>query len=70
MKLHKHLGVIQALDETVLKEVLSMSALQHKVLGYLAPNIAVLEREDAVEATRVLKESNIHPRVIGLRNRS
>lgn len=64
MKVHKHIGVIEAADEITLKEALALAAVQHEVLAFLAPNVAILERESARKVAASLRESGLHPRVV------
>ncbi len=64
MKAHKHIGIVKAADELTLKEALTLAAVQHEVLAYLAPNIAVLERETARKLADALREQDMHPKVI------
>lgn len=64
MKIHKHIGVIEAVDEATLSEALALAALQHEVLEFLAPNIAVLEREHARKIASALRDIGMHPKVV------
>lgn len=64
MKVHKHIGVIEATDELTLQEALAIAALQHEVLVFLAPNIAVLERESAQKLAQTLVGNEMHPKVV------
>ena len=61
MKYHLHVGVIETDDEATLDEVLAVCSAP--LLARPAPNIAVLEREDAKEVLRVLEERGLHPKV-------
>jgi len=64
MKIHTHVGVIEAADELTLKEALATAAVQHEVLVYLAPNVAVLECEHARKVAAALREHDLHPKVV------
>lgn len=64
MKIHAHIGVVEAADELTLKEALAMAAVQHEVLAFLAPNVAVLETEHARKVAIALKEHDLHPKVM------
>lgn len=64
MKVHKHIGVIEAVDEVTLKEALALAAMQHEVLAFIAPNVAVMEREHARKVAQALRQADMHPRVI------
>lgn len=63
MKFHLHVGVIETSDEETLNEVLAITKLAPRVLVKLAPNVAVLEREDAQEALDELQRRGLHPKV-------
>lgn len=65
MKIHRHIGVIEAADEATLKEALALAAVQHEVLSWLAPNACVLEREAAGKVAQALRDQQLHPRVVG-----
>lgn len=64
MKVHQHIGVLEAADELVLREALALAAMQHQVLVWLAPNIVVLERDAAQQVAAAMKRSDLHPKVI------
>ena len=64
MKVHKHIGVIEAADEHTLQEALAVAAVQHEVLYFLAPNIAVLERETAQKIAQAMANAQLHPKVV------
>jgi len=64
MKVHKHIGVIEAADEMTLREALTVAAVQHEVLAFLAPNVAVLECDAARKVAASLRENGLHPRVV------
>ncbi len=64
MKIHQHVGVIEAADEMILREALVLADVQHAVLVWLAPNIAVLEREAAQAVAIAMRKSDLHPKVI------
>lgn len=63
MKFHLHVGVIETSDEATLTEVLAITKLEARVLLKLAPNVAILEREDAQEALEELQRRGLHPKV-------
>ncbi len=63
MKFHYHVGVIETSDEATMNEVLAITRLEPRVLVRLAPNVAVLEREDAQTALEELEKRGLHPRV-------
>lgn len=64
MKVHIHVGIVEAADELTLKEALAAAALQHEVLHYLAPNVAVMERVTAKKLAETLRELDMHPKVL------
>ncbi|MCK6440576.1 MAG: hypothetical protein L6Q71_10320 [Planctomycetes bacterium] len=64
MKVHKHVGVIEAADRQTLEEALAIAAAQHEVLCFLAPNVAVLERETARKVAGALTGAGMHPKVV------
>jgi hypothetical protein len=64
MKLHLHVGVIETIDESTLEEVLAVAQCRERVLARLAPNVAVLEREDAEAAIAALEGIGLHPKVM------
>lgn len=64
MKVHKHIGVVEASDELTLNEILAIAAAQHEVLAFLAPNIALMEREAATKVAQALMSHDMHPKVI------
>ena len=64
MKIHRHIGIIEASDEIALKEALTLAAVQHEVLAYLAPNVAVLEQKAARAVADELKRHDMHPKVV------
>ena len=64
MKVHKHIGIIEAADEMVLREALVLAGVPSAVLVWLAPNIAVLEREAAQAVAVAMRKSDLHPKVI------
>lgn len=63
MKFHLHVGVIETSDEATLNEVLAVTKLEARVLLKLAPNVAIMEREDAQEALDELQRRGLHPKV-------
>ncbi len=63
MKFHLHVGVIETSDEATLNEVLAITKLEPRVLLRLAPNVAIMEREDAQEALDELQRRGLHPKV-------
>ncbi len=64
MKVHKHIGVVEAVDEMTLKEALAAAAVQHEVLEFVAPNVAILERETAQKLADALRKQDMHPKVV------
>lgn len=64
MRIHRHIGVIEAADEATLKEALALAAVQHEVLAWLSPSACVLERDAARKVAQALRDQDLHPRVI------
>jgi hypothetical protein len=64
MKLHLHVGVIEAADAETLDQVLLLAECAGRVLARLSPTLAVLEREDAELLALVLNERGLHPMVM------
>ncbi len=64
MKFHHHVGVIEAENEQALLEALTIARVQFRVLAKLAPNVAVLEREDAALVIDALQKLGLHPKVM------
>ncbi|MCA8910163.1 MAG: hypothetical protein KDB82_00540 [Planctomycetes bacterium] len=64
MKFHLHVGVIETVDETTLNEVLAVADCTERVLARLAPNLAVLEREDCEKVITALEGNGLHPKVM------
>ncbi|MCA8945755.1 MAG: hypothetical protein KDB29_05985 [Planctomycetes bacterium] len=64
MKFHLHVGVVETIDETTLDEVLAVAGCTDRVLAKLAPNLAVLEREDCEKVLTALETSGLHPKVM------
>jgi len=63
VKFHLHVGVIEAESEQSLQEALVIARCEARVLARLAPNVAVLEREDAQLLIDALEERGLHPKV-------
>ncbi|GIK53641.1 hypothetical protein EDM80_01910 [bacterium] len=63
MKFHLHVGVIETSDEATLEELLAVTRLGPRVLARVAPNVAILEREDAQSALEELEKRGLHPKV-------
>jgi hypothetical protein len=64
MKLHLHVGVVETIDELTLNEALAVAGCAERVLARLAPNLAVLEREDAEKIVGALEGIGLHPKVM------
>ncbi len=64
MRIHRHVGVVEAADPETLKEALALAALQNEVLHWLGPSTVVLEREAARRLADALRDQDLHPRVI------
>jgi hypothetical protein len=64
MKLHLHVGVIECVDEATLEQALAVAGVEARVLARPAPNVAVLEQDDADELLRVLEDKGLHPKVM------
>jgi hypothetical protein len=64
MKFHLHVGVVETVDESTLDEVLAVSGCVERVLARLAPNLAVLEREDCEKVISALENNGLHPKVM------
>jgi hypothetical protein len=64
MKLHLHVGVVETIDEATLNEALAVAACTERVLARLAPNLAVLECEDAEKVIASLEGIGLHPKVM------
>jgi hypothetical protein len=64
MRIHRHVGVVEAADEETLKEALALAALQNEVLHWLSPTSIVLERDAARRLADALRTQDLHPRVI------
>jgi len=64
MKLHLHVGVVETIDETTLEEALAIASCAERVLARLAPNLAILEREDAERVIEALETAGLHPKVM------
>lgn len=64
MKMHLHVGVVETVDESTLDEVLAVAQCTERVLARLAPNLAVLEREDAEKVIAALDANGLHPKVM------
>jgi hypothetical protein len=64
MKLHLHVGVVETIDEATLNEALAVAACTERVLARLAPNLAVLECEDAEKVITSLEGIGLHPKVM------
>ncbi len=63
MKFHLHVGVIECEDQDTLEQALAAAGLTGKVLARPAPNVAVLEREDAGSLVTSLNDRGLHPKV-------
>lgn len=63
MKFHLHVGVVETIDEATLDQALAVAKLEQHVLVRLAPNLAVLETEDAEKLIETLEASGLHPKV-------
>jgi hypothetical protein len=63
LKFHHHVGVIEAESEESLAEALAIARCEGRVLAKLAPNVAVLEPEDAQKVIAALEERGLHPKV-------
>lgn len=64
MKLHLHVGVVETIDESTLDEALAVAQCTGRVLARLAPNLAVLESEDAEKVIASLEGIGLHPKVM------
>ncbi|MCC6574500.1 MAG: hypothetical protein IT462_11990 [Planctomycetes bacterium] len=64
MKFHAHVGVVETRDEQTLNEVLVIAKMEGKLLARLAPNLAVLEVDDAREVLETLEKLGKHPKVM------
>jgi hypothetical protein len=64
MKLHLHVGVVETVDESTLNEALVVAGCTGRVLARLAPNLAVLETEDAEKLVAALEGIGLHPKVM------
>ncbi|MCB9893790.1 MAG: hypothetical protein H6839_05055 [Planctomycetes bacterium] len=64
MKLHLHVGVVETIDEITLNEALAVAQCAERVLVRLAPNLAVLECEDAEKVVSALEANGLHPKVM------
>lgn len=64
MKLHLHVGVVETADEITLNEALAVAQCTERVLVRLAPNLAVLECEDAERVVSALEANGLHPKVM------
>lgn len=64
MKLHLHVGLIEAESEQALNEALAVARCEARVLARLAPNLAVLERGDTLLVIEALHNLGLHPKVM------
>ncbi|MBK8205464.1 MAG: hypothetical protein IT464_04110 [Planctomycetes bacterium] len=64
MKFHLHVGVVQCEDADTLEQVLASANCAGRVLARPAPNVAVLETEDAARLVEALNERGLHPKVL------
>lgn len=64
MKLHLHVGVIEAETEQALIEALTIARCEARVLARIAPNVAVLERGDTQLVIEALQGLGLHPKVM------
>lgn len=64
MKLHLHVGVIEAENEQGLNEALAIARCDSRVLVRLAPNVAVMERGDTLLVIEALQSLGLHPKVM------
>ncbi|MCA8915937.1 MAG: hypothetical protein KDB90_11040 [Planctomycetes bacterium] len=64
MKLHLHVGVVETADEITLNEALAVAQCTERVLVRLAPNLAVLECDDAERVVSALEANGLHPKVM------
>jgi hypothetical protein len=64
LKLHLHVGVIRCEDEDTLDHALAAAGLTGKVLDRPAPEVAVLEKEDAAALVTSLNDRGLHPKVM------
>lgn len=65
MRIHRHIGVVEAADEVTLREALALAAVQHEVLAWLSPTTCVLDRVAAVKVAEALRGQDLHPRIVG-----
>lgn len=64
MKFHQHVGVVECIDAETLEQALAVARVTDRVLARLAPNLAVLETEDAEKVIKALEENGLHPKVM------
>jgi hypothetical protein len=64
MKFHLHVGVIECEDADTLDQALAAAGCAGRELARPAPNVAVLEREDAAKLVQSLNERGLHPKVM------
>ncbi len=64
MKFHAHVGVIETADEATLDQVLAAARCTERILARPAPNLVILEREDAALVLERLRKQGLHPKVL------
>lgn len=65
MKIHRHIGVIQAETRLSLEEALVVAAAAGQVIHWIDERTVVLEREIARRVAEALRARQLHPRVYG-----
>lgn len=64
MKFHQHVGVVETVDADTLEQALAVADVAERVLVRLAPNLAVLETDDAEKVIKALEDNGLHPKVM------